>query len=181
MSNPETPTPRPDPWAVVEHHAQQSADRRAGSMSSAQRLTLYASSAPEVIGAVRVQPGEFGLTRAGRDDQWWKVSVPGRTPGTPLWMAWNSAGKAILQRPATTLARAIMGGGLTFMLGMITFTRMLGPRALLPAVVLAVGIAVLTKQLFPAWSSLGTKPDDDKYVAMLEELVDKYEGSVPRG
>jgi hypothetical protein len=179
MTDTPSPARRPDPWAVVEHHAQRAAQLAEGSMTTAQRLALYASAAPGVIGAVRAQPGEFGLTRKGNDDDWWKVPVPGRTPGTPVFLAWNSAGEVIVQRRGATSARMIMAGSVSWVLGMIIFGR-LGPRALLPALVVGVGAAILTRQLLPAWSPLGSLPDDQKYVALLEGLAERYEADVAR-
>jgi hypothetical protein len=62
--------------------------------------------------------------------------------------------------------------------GMIAFARLLGPRALFPAIVVGIGVAALTRQLFPSWTALGTQPGDERHAATLEELVARYEADV---
>lgn len=174
------PAPRrPDPWAVVEHHAQQAAARAEGTMTSAQRLALYASAAPEVIGAMRAQRGEFGLTRRGNDSEWWKVAIAGQTPGTPVFLAWNAAGEVIVQRRTSTTLRMVIAYLIAWATGMVGFARLLGPRALFPAIVVGIGVAALTRQLFPVWTPLGTLPGDDRHARALEGLVARYEADVP--
>jgi hypothetical protein len=178
MTDEELPARRVDPWAVVEHHARLAAERGEGSMDAIQRLALYAATAPGVIGAVPVRAGDLGLARRLQGDEWWKVPLPAARGSVPQWLAWSSTGKTLVERRATTGRRMFLIGASSWVVSMFTFAKVMGPRALIPAVVVAVGAAMLGRLAWPAWSPIGSEPGDDRVAEALDDLVARYEDAL---
>lgn len=178
MTDPDPPARPVDPWAVVEHHAQRAAERGEGEMNTVQRLALYASTAPDVIGAVAARPGDLGLARRLEGEDWWKLPLPAARGSVPRWLAWSSSGRTLVERRAATGRRMFLVGTGSWVLSLFAFARLMGPRALFPAVVVAIGAAVLTKLAWPAWSPIGAEPGDDRVARVVDELVDRYEAAV---
>ncbi|HPF61594.1 MAG TPA: hypothetical protein PLI93_05985 [Gemmatimonadales bacterium] len=178
MTDPELPERAVDPWAVVEHHARRAAERGDGSMNPVQRLALYASTAPEVIGAVPARPGDLGLARRLQGEDWWRVPLPAARGSVPRWLAWSSSGRTLVERRAATGRRMFLVGAASWVTSMFAFARLLGPRALFPAVVVAIAAAAMTRIAWPAWSPIGSEPGDDRIARAVDDLVDRYEAAV---
>lgn len=178
MSDPLPPVPRVDPWAVVEYHARHAAQRSEGSMSPTQRLALYAATAPDVIGATPVRPGELGLWRQLGREEWWKVPLPAARGSAPQWLAWSSSGQVLVERPDAMGRRMFMVATGTSFVSMFGLGRLVGWRALPFALLLAAGAAFLSRIVWPAWSRLGSAPGDERHERAVAELVERYERDV---
>jgi len=169
---------RLDPWAVVEHHARQSAEFVAGSMSETARLALYVAAAPGVIGATPVRRGALGLGRPSDDHEWWQVSVAGPAGSPHRSLVWNAAGTVLVQRPQATGRRMLLMAAAAGVLGTVGFAGMLGAFAILPGVALAGVAAYFTRKLIPSYTPLGSWPGDERYEEAIAEMVDRYERAV---
>lgn len=178
MSDPLPPVPRVDPWAVVEHHARRAAQRSEGSMSPTQRLALYAATAPEVIGAVPVRPGELGLVRQFGREEWWKAPLPAARGSAPQWLAWSSSGQVLVERHDAMGRRMFTVATGTSFVSMFGLGRVMGWRALPVALLLAAAAAFITRVAWPAWSPLGSAPGDERHQKAVAEMVERYERDV---
>jgi hypothetical protein len=171
--------PRPDPWAVVERLAARAATRteELGSTDDRSRLILYARMAPEVIGARQLgaeQRGAFALwlDRLRGRGAWWGVQLP----GTRRWLAWDEQGDLWLSpssRAGDQVAAAV--GALSLAFSAALFARLMGPRAIIPAAVIAFGAAAIAKQVGGAWQKVELEGADPKVRALVGELVERYE------
>ncbi len=169
---------RVDPWAVVEHHARQSAELAAGSMSDTARLALYVAAAPGVVDATPVRRGDLGLGRPTDDDGWWRVTVPGPAGSAQRAVVWNAAGTVLIQRPAATGRRMLLMAVGTGVLGMAGLVGVLGTFAILPAIAFAGVAAFLARKFIPSYTPLGSWPGDERYEKAMAEMIDRYERAV---
>lgn len=178
MSDHPTRAPHPDPWAVVEHHARVAAARGTeATLSPGQRLALYAATAPEVIGARRMERGELGvLGRFARDGEWWTAAIPGS--GDRL--AWNERGEVVVSNRTDAAIRQAVIGGFGALLAFTAFARIAGPRALFPALVVGVGVAVLAARLAMRWTLLGDGQNHPLAEQTLQQFLQRYEEGVVR-
>ncbi|MES2305015.1 MAG: hypothetical protein V4558_05885 [Gemmatimonadota bacterium] len=159
---------RPDPWAVVDFHAQAaargSADER---MTTEQRLVLYTSAAPEVIGATRLPSSDA--------HEWRSAPVP----GSPYTLTWNNAGEIFLASESSARVRKWVIGGF---LGAIVFTT-LAPEVrflgIVPAVLLGAAASLVVQRYWPAWARYGNVQDSAGAHRAMEAFVARYEQDVP--
>lgn len=172
------PAHRVDPWAVVDHHARQSAELAPESMSETARLALYAAAAPDVIGATAVRRGQLGLGRPSDYRGWWMVQMPGPPGSSPRALVWNAAGPALVERPATTGRRMLLAAITAGVPGMVGLVDLLSGLAILPAALLAAIAAYITREWLPSYTPIGSWPGDERYQKALAELVDRYERMV---
>ncbi len=176
MSDP-APPPRPDPWAVVEHHAARAA-AAAGrdGLTDTQRLALYAAAAPGVIGARRVDSATLGHTirrAAGADAEWWAAAIP--PAGQEL--AWTDAGLLALRRPSRSRGVALGVAVLGCLLAFGAFGRLAGPRAIIPAAVVGVALFAVVRRAASDWSLLDGEGDAPVKGA-IRGFVEAYEREV---
>lgn len=176
------PPNRPDPWAVVDHHARAAA-ARAGEgevLNDGQRLALYAAAAPDLIGARPIEAKRLGHTIArtgGRDAEWWMVPLP----GSEQELAWNAAGLFALRRPARRTAVAAGVAMLGLLLAFGAFGRLAGPRAIFPAVLIAAGLFVVVRRATSDWTLLDGHGDDPVAQRAISRFVATYERGVGDG
>jgi hypothetical protein len=164
---------------VVERLAEQAAAARGSgeAMDDPARLVLYARTAPEVIGARQLGPAERGSFAVWFDGvrgrgPWWGVQLP----GSSRMLAWDDAGQLHVSEGATAGdRRAVIAGGLALALAMIAFARVMGGRAILHALVLAVAAAMIAKHSAAGWHRFGRDAADAKLEEKVRELVRKYE------
>jgi hypothetical protein len=171
--------PRPDPWAVVERLAARAATKTEdlGSTDDRARLVLYARMAPDVIGARQLgaeQRGAFALwvDRVRGRAAWWGVQLP----GTRRWLAWDEQGDLWLSpssRSGNQIAAA--AGAMTLAFSTALLARGLGPRAIIPAAVIAFAAAAIAKQMGGAWQRIELEGADPKVRALVGEMVERYE------
>jgi hypothetical protein len=165
--------PRPDPWAVVEHHARAAAERAPGdAMNSAQRLALYVSAAPELIHARRLAVGELGIGR--KDVEWWVAPAP----ASNRILAWNDRGEALLSNPSGAALRRLVVGSAGVGISFLPFARLAGPRAIIPALLVGVAAAFLVGRIAPRWVLFGDAPDPVTAAGVVEALAEEYEKEV---
>jgi hypothetical protein len=171
-------SPHPDPWAVVEHHAQAAAARGTEAvLSPGQRLALYATTAPEVIGARRMERSEFGmLGRFTRSGEWWTAAIPGS--GDRL--AWNEQGDVVVSNRTDAAIRQAVIGGFGALLAFTAFARIAGPRALFPALIVGVGVAVIAARVATRWTLLGDGRNHPLAERTLQQFLQRYEEGVAR-
>lgn len=170
--------PHPDPWAVVEHHARVAAERGTEAvLSPGQRLALYATTAPEVIGARRMERSEFGvLGRFARSGEWWTAAIPGSRDR----LAWNEQGDVVVSnRMDATIRQAVIGGFAT-LLAFTVLGRIGGPRALLPALMVGAGVAMVAARLATRWTMLGDGNNHPVAERTLQQFLQRYEEGVAR-
>jgi len=177
MSNP--PPSRPDPWAVVEHHAREAAARGTadGQLDDQQRLALYAAAAPDVIGARRIDAAALGHTvrRAGGSDaEWWAATLPGERRE----LAWSTSGILALRQPSRRVVVAFGIGLLGFLMAFGGFGRVAGPRALIPALVVGGGLFIAVRRAASDWSLLDGDGGDPAIRKAIRGFVRRYEEGV---
>ncbi len=171
----QSPAPRPDPWAVVEHHARAAAERAPGdSMNSAQRLTLYVSAAPDVIGARRLASGELGI--GGKGVTWWVAPIP----ASDRLVAWNDRGDAMVSNPTVATLRRVWIGSLGVGISFLPFARIAGPRAIIPALIVGVAAAFVIGRIAPRWVLFGDGHNHPLAERTLEQFLQRYEEDVVR-
>ncbi|MEO5799303.1 MAG: hypothetical protein ABIZ70_13505 [Gemmatimonadales bacterium] len=159
---------KPDPWAVVDFHAQAAARGTADErMTSEQRLVLYAAAAPEVIGATRITSSDA--------HEWWSAPVA----GSPNTLIWNNAGEIFLGSASSARVRRWVVG---VFVGALVFAP-LGPEVellgLIPAVLLGVGASLVVQRYWPAWARYGNVHDGAGAHQAMEAFVARYERDVP--
>ncbi|HET9133409.1 MAG TPA: hypothetical protein VFN90_03815 [Gemmatimonadales bacterium] len=175
----ESPAPRPDPMRVVERLAEQAAAERGSgeAMDDTARLVLYARTAPDVIGARQLGAAERGSFSVWFDNlrgrgPWWGAPLP----GSSRMLAWDDAGQLHVSEGATAGdRRAALAGGIALALAMIAFARVMGGRAILPAIVLGVASAMIAKHSAAGWHRFGSRAEDRKLEGRVGELVRRYE------
>lgn len=178
MSSDVTP-PRPDPWAVVERLAARAATKteELGSTDDRARLVLYARMAPDVIGARQLgaeQRGAFALwlDRVRGRAAWWGVQLP----GTRRWLAWDEQGDLwISPGPRAGDQAAAVVGAMTLAFSAAIFARGMGGRAVIPAAVLAIAAAMISKQVVSGWQRIELEGADPEVRAVVAEMVERYE------
>jgi hypothetical protein len=175
----ETPSPRPDPWSVVEHHARQAATHGAdtGQMDDRQRLALYAATAPDLIGARRIDAATLGHTvrrAGGTDAEWWAAPLP----GDQRELAWSSSGILALRQPSRGLVVAFSIGMLGFLMAFGGFGRVAGPRALIPAILIGGGIFFAVRRAASDWTLLDSDGGDAAVKAAMKGWVARDEEGV---
>jgi len=175
----ETPSPRPDPWSVVEHHARQAAAHGAdtGQMDDRQRLALYAATAPEVIGARRIDAAALGHTvrrAGGAGAEWWAAPLP----GDQRELAWSSNGILALRQPSRGLVVAFAIGMLGFLMAFGGFGRVAGPRALIPAILVGGGIFFAVRRAASDWTLLDGDGGEPAVREAIRAFVRRYEHGV---
>jgi hypothetical protein len=171
--------PRPDPWAVVERLAARAATRteEVGSTDDRARLVLYARMAPDVIGARQLGPEQRGALALWFDrlrgrGAWWGVQLP----GTRRWLAWDEQGDLwVSPGPRGGSQSAAVVGALSLAFSTALFARLMGPRAIIPAAVIAFGAAMIAKQVGGAWQRIELEGADPKVRALVAEMVERYE------
>lgn len=163
--------PRPDPWAVVEHHAGAAARQGDAALTTGQRLAMYVSAAPQVVGARPMSRAEKGLGGAGQNR--WVVPAP--DGGAPI--AFDESGNAWVAVSSTT--QRLLSAAAGFVVATALFARIAGPRAVIAGLIVAAGAYLLSAAVIPRWRPIGLRAGDDRYERALENLVDRYERSVP--
>lgn len=164
---------------VVERLAERAAAARGSgeTMEDPARLVLYARTAPEVIGARQLGAAERGSFATWFDGlrgrgPWWGAQLP----GSSRMIAWDDAGQLHVSEGATAGdRRAALAGGLALGLAMITFARIMGGRAILPAMVLGVASAMIAKHSATGWHRFGRDAADARLEEKVRELVRRYE------
>jgi hypothetical protein len=169
---------RPDPWSVVDHHAREAAARGtdAGQMNDRQRLALYVATAPDVIGARRIDAGVLGHTvrrAGGAGAEWWAVPLPGEQRE----LAWSSTGILALRQPSRGVVVAFAIGMLGFLMAFGGFGRVAGPRALIPALLVGGGLFVAVRRAASDWS-LVDGDGDTAIRGAIRGFVGRYEDGV---
>jgi hypothetical protein len=175
----DSPAPRPDPMRVVERLAERAAAEGGSgeAMDDPARLVLYARTAPGVIGARQLGAAERGSFAIWLDgvrgrSPWWGAQLP----GSSRMIAWDDSGQLHVSEGATAGdRRAALAGGLALALGMIAFARVMGGRAILPAIVLGVASAMIAKHSAAGWHRYGAKAEDRRLDGKVTELVRRYE------
>ncbi len=170
--------PHPDPWAVVEHHARVAAARGTEAvLSPGQRLALYATTAPELIGARRMERSEFGmLGRFARNGEWWTAAIPGS--GDRL--AWNEQGDVVVSNRTHAVIRQAVIGGFATLLAFTVLGRIGGPRAIIPALMVGAGAAMIAARLAARWTLLGDGHNHPLAERTLQQFLQRYEEGVAR-
>lgn len=172
------PGGRPDPWAVVEHHARQAAQQGGpDALSEGQRLALYVAAAPHLIGARRLDPAVLGHTirRAGGDGaEWWAAPLPGEARD----LAWSGTGVFAVQQPGRRRVMGFALGLLGFLLAFGAFGRLAGPRAAIPALIVGGALFLAGARMGSDWRLLdggganaGIRDAIARFVATYEEGV----------
>jgi hypothetical protein len=171
-------SPHPDPWAVVEHHARVAAERGTEAvLSPGQRLALYATTAPEVIGARRMERSEFGvLGRFARSGEWWTAAIPGSRDR----LAWNEQGDVVVSNRMDALILQAVIGGFATLLAFTVLGRIGGPRALIPALMVGAGVAMVAARLATRWTMLGDGNNHPLAERTLQQFLQRYEEGVAR-
>lgn len=167
------PDKLPDPWAVVEHHARAAAQGGDAALAPGQRLAMYASVAPQVIGARAMLPREAGP--GGSRDARWVVNSPG---GGPL-LAFDASGKTWVA--STPQAQRLLSAAAGFVIATALLTPVAGPRAIVPGLIMAAGVYALSGVFLPRWREVGLRAGDDKYEQIFAELAARYERAIPPG
>ena len=183
MSDDLTP-PRPDPWAVVERLAARAATATAANESGItddrSRLVLYARMAPDVIGARQIGADQRGALALWLDKlrgraTWWGVQLP----GSRRWLAWDEQGDLWLSPgPRGGSQAAAVVGALSLAFSTALFARVMGPRGIIPAAVIAFAAATIANQVGGAWQKVELEGADPKVKALVAELVERYEKEV---
>lgn len=178
MTDQPSRAPHPDPWAVVEHHARVAAERGTEAvLSPGQRLALYATTAPEVIGARRMERSEFGmLGRFARSGEWWTAAIPGSRDR----LAWNEQGDVVVSNRMDALIRQAVIGGFATLLAFTVLGRIGGPRALIPALMVGAGVAMVAARLATRWTVLGDGNNHPLAERTLQQFLQRYEEGVAR-
>ena len=154
--------PAPDPWSVVEHHARAAAVRGDGALTAGQRLAMYVTAAPAVVGA-RSQGGRWVIDPRN---------------GGPL-LAIDESGEAWVQ--VRSDARRVVAFAIAFVVSTMLFSRVAGPRGLIAGLVVAAGAYALSGTLMSRWRRVGTRAGDHAYEAAVADLVATYERPVGGG
>lgn len=162
---------RPDPWAVVEHHAGVAARQGDASFSAGQRLAMYVSAAPQVVGARMMSRAEMGPGRAA-PTRW---IVPSPDGGAPI--AFDESGTVWVAVSAT--AQRLVTAAAGFVVATALFSRIAGPRAVIAGLIVALGAYVLSAAFVPRWRRIGLREGDDRYERVVATLVERYERAVP--
>lgn len=167
------PDERPDPWAVVEHHARAAAQGGDAALTPGQRLAMYASVAPQVIGARAMHAREAGL--GGSRDQRWVVNPPG---GGPL-LAFDASGNTWVA--SASQMQRLLSAAAGFVIATALFRQVAGPRAVIAGLIVAAGVYALSAVFLPRWRELGLRAGDDRYERIFAELAARYERTTPPG
>lgn len=163
----------PDPWAVVEYHARAAAQGGDAALTPGQRLAMYASVAPQVIGARVMTPREAGF--GGSRDVRWVVHPPG---GGPL-LAFDASGTMWVR--STSQVQQVLSAAAVFVIATALFTRVAGPRAVIAGLIVAAGAYALSGAFFPRWRAVGLRAGDDRFERVVVELATRYERAIPPG
>jgi hypothetical protein len=162
---------RPDPWAVVEHHAGAAPRGGDADLTTGQRLAMYVSVAPQVVGARQMSRAEQGLRGAGKAR--WVVHAP--DGGAPI--AFDESGN--ISVAVSSSAQRVVAAAAGFVVATALFARIAGPRAIIAGLIVAVGAYAVSAAILPRWRPIGVRAGDERYELMLADLVARYERAVP--
>ena len=122
----------------------------------------------------RSELGVFGpLVRSG---EWWTAPIPGS--GDRL--AWNAEGVVVVSNRIHAMIRQAVIGGFATVLAFAVLGRIGGPRAILPALVVGAGAAMIAARLATRWTLLGDGHNHPLAEQTLQQFLQRYEEAVAR-